>query len=73
MGSQGALVSVVSGMCLKNGVILLTDFGESNELAPSLASLIDKVDGFLNTTLEVEPDRFGGDSSSFVLGDGHFR
>jgi hypothetical protein len=33
----------------------LTNFGEGDELASSLANLVDKVDGLANTTLKIEP------------------
>jgi hypothetical protein len=33
----------------------LTNFGEGNELASSLSSLVDEVDGLANTTLKIEP------------------
>ena len=39
---------------MKNG-IPLTNFGEGDQLAASLAGLVDEVDGLLDTTLEVEP------------------
>lgn len=33
----------------------LTNFGEGDELASSLASLVDEVDGLANTALKIEP------------------
>lgn len=38
--------------CMK---VALTDFGESNKLAPCLACLVDKPNSLLYTGLEVEP------------------
>jgi hypothetical protein len=43
------------------GVAGNPDFWKSNELAPSLTSLVDEVDSLLNTSLEVEPARLRGD------------
>lgn len=43
--------------------MLLTNFGEGNELAPGSAGLVDEVDGLSDAALKVEPSRLGGDLS----------
>jgi hypothetical protein len=52
---------------LDGNVLIRTEFRESNELAASLSSFVDPVDGPLDRFLKVEPSWFGIDGGGLVL------
>lgn len=67
MGSRGSLNIFVSTLHPVLGTVVLTQLGESNQLAASVSCFIDPVDCPTNRLLEVEPARLSIDSCGLVL------